>query len=258
MLTVYGNLMSNLPPRVIKSPKPSDLAPKIEKPVNKQKGERHLSRKATALGGVALAGFVGYGLLKAQSWNDRLDSFHKAEATALTNDTRAPGALSQRVIVLKSGVKFRSTPNSIDDSAFDLNVAGHHLMSGNTTGTVPDGQELVVAKPRVFLDKGGSTWLGFVTANGSISSKQKTPDAVADDMMWVNASKLNGDKQIEMSNSKNSQLTPLTVTELDKFLQTSKLDEHGQYMSDKGNPIAWSPGLQPAGTYELNHQVDNA
>lgn len=258
MLTVYGTLMSNLPPRVIRTKKPSDLAPKTEQPVNRQKGERHLGRTATTLGGLALVSFLGLGLLKAQSWNDKLDSFRKAEATALTNDTRAPGALSERVIVLKPGVKFRSTPNSIDANPYDLHVDGHHLMSGNGAGTVPEGQELVVAKPRVFLDKGGSTWLGFVIANGSASVKQKSPDAVADDMMWVNASKLDGSKQLEMSNPKTGQLTPLTVADLDKSLLTSKLNEYGQYTSDNGNPIAWSPGLQPAGTYELNHRIDNA
>ena len=282
MLTVYGNLMSNLPPRVIKSPKQSETAfkgsrrfvtkdrqrelvdktlndePVIEQPVTKQKGERHIRRKAVAIGALAAAGTLIYGAVEVNDWNNKINNFKEAEATALTNDTRAPGALSGRVIVLRSGVKFRSTPNSIDANPYDLHVDGHHLMSGNGAGTVLEGQELVVAKPRVFLDKGGSTWLGFVIANGSVSSKQKSPDAVADDMMWVNASKLDGSKQLEMSNPKTGQLTPLTVADLDKSLQTSKLNEYGQYTSDSGNPIAWSPGLQPSGTYELNHQADTA
>lgn len=181
--------------------------------------------------------------------NKKLAGFQAIETTQLSNATRQSVKLSQNVILLEAGVAERTTPFMIDNSR-QLGIS----VKGNVAARVPKGHEQVVVKPLVYTDQLNTTWLGFTVANGEKNTETKSPVEVANDMVWVNASKL-GPNDAKIVSRQSDKLLPFSVATVLEHLQESTLDNHGQFMSEEGNPIAWAPEQL---TFEIAHRADVA
>ncbi|MEO7363914.1 MAG: hypothetical protein ABIV43_00190 [Candidatus Saccharimonadales bacterium] len=224
-----------------------------------EKASRRISMAKRA-GALAVAGLVAgsaYGAHRVTSWRDKVAGLNGTEVALLNTDAHKSTSRAANVVVLNSGVVYRNTPDMIDNNKYDLHAFGHHLISGNIAGKVPAGQEIVAAKPKLYVDKDNTTWMGFVFQDGQIEKRAVGVEAVGQDMVWVNASKMRPTDASIALNSSNSMIK-FTVSDLVANSQPVSLDEHGQYLSEAGNPVAWAQKPHAAGTYAADHRADRA
>lgn len=223
------------------------------------KNPNYLKRVGASAALVGVLGGVAYTGIKIREYeisgrNNKLGFFQNLEETQLNNARKIPVKLSQNVVILEAGVVYRDTPFSINASRRNL---GFISLKGNVAGKVPTGQEQILAKPWVYTDPLNNTWMGFRFGDGTVSTTPKSPKEVADDMVWVNASKL-GPNDAKIAARKSATLLNFSVATLREHVQGSTLDVYGQFISDAKNPIAWAPPAEKAGTYDFIHRADMA
>ncbi|MDB5169069.1 MAG: hypothetical protein JWO41_425 [Candidatus Saccharibacteria bacterium] len=237
------------------TPSPIALPPRVEARKEVPRSPNYFKRLGAGLGLVAVLGGTWFVGDKANSYeqgqrNKKLASFQAIEETQIGNARKVPVKLSQNVILLEAGVVYRDTPFSINDSKH----FGFISLKGNVAGKVAERQEQVVTKPEVYTDQLNNTWLGFTFTDGKSSKATKSTAEVASDMVWVNASKL-GPDDAKIVSRKSDRSLPFSVATVLEHLQESTLDDHGQFMSEAGNPIAWAPETL---TFEIAHRAELA
>ncbi len=245
----------NNAPEATADPNDTVAARRVElRSTETKKPSRGVGRKlgAAALVAVTAASATGVAIYKINSRNNKLNNFQTAENTLMNTYTHSPTTLSQNVLVIKKGVTYREQPFEMDVSHPDIHFGNHHLMPGNAAGRL--ATEQVIAKPLIYTDKGNTTWIGFRFQDGKVNTHEVSSDTVSDQMDWIDASKLT-QQTAQIAPRHSSELLPFNVATLVAHTQEAKLDAHGQFLSDSGNPIAWAP---PELTYAAAHRADMA
>lgn len=168
----------------------SESLPKPE--TRRSKNPKYIVRRALAA--TALTATV----LAAPKAAEIVDNLHTSQTEALAQKEaeviekmrggEEESRVSNKVYILHSGVKYRSTPNSINE---DLG------QSGTVAGIVPEGKDLVVTRPIIHYDHVGKSWSGFrfQSSEGQEAPNEvKSPSEIAEAIYWVDTDTLSGQK----------------------------------------------------------------
>jgi hypothetical protein len=139
---------------------------------------RRPSRRAKVIGGVTLTAILAAGvggLLYRDKWNDNRDAGRERDEVALLEDFRDDGApLRDATVILRGGVKVRTTPDTVGSNAW---------VRSNVDHEVGNGEVSIVSNP-IIADLNGEIWMGFT--NEAPSTERRSPIELARDMRWVN------------------------------------------------------------------------
>lgn len=160
------------------------------------------SRRVLGVAAMVTAATVLAGRHSADNWNEKLDGYKKNTAAQIEKQRQSKTAQCLgRTLVLASGTKYRSTPNSED---FHSKIPGAKLFgNSNIVGVVKPKEELEVKMPKLSLDKDGNSWISFVLEDDPTSLNTKKPGpfmsstAIAAKTVYVNYGQLKGQENPE-------------------------------------------------------------
>ncbi len=215
---------------------------KADKPTRSPKSHRRLTLGIGAAAAVAAVGVFGYHEVQAR--NDKVAAYTAKEAKIIEYQRKHPSPCLNRDVLLRSGVTYRTTPDSIDSKLV--------ILQGNKAGEVGSGQELPAKQPHWYVDAHKNIWLAFTQGEstakpgGFVSSEE-----IAKETDWVNYSKL--------QNATNNQGLPLVENfklagaPRKEFIGCT-ISDHGQTLSANGQPAAYAVAAG-AGQFEMFRAV---
>lgn len=180
----------------------TDIPEGKDKPSKFRFNLSHRSRKILGMAAIVTAATLLAGKYSADNWNEKLDGYKKNTATQIEKQRQSKTAQCLgRTLVLASGTKYRSTPNSED---FHSKIPGAKLFgNSNVVGVVSPEEELEVKMPKLSLDKNGNSWISFVLKDDPSSLNTKKPgpfmssSAIATETVYVNYGELKGEVNAE-------------------------------------------------------------
>lgn len=178
------------PPKPAETPAPAPPEANEEPDVQRRRFDAlrsRITRRHKVLGGLGLAmtlAATSYLLIDNRK-EDAEGARERTETTAIEALQDKEVTLVNSTVILHGGVHLRRTPDTVNNTLFGS--------KSNVMGEVDKGNVMVVPNPLLIENDLGEKWLGF--SIGSLEPTGNKPDAIADQMVYVNAGSLETQSQ---------------------------------------------------------------